>query len=179
MSSITTSSNTSCYQQIIEQNSDDTKGISLCIPFVYTNVTKEKVFAVIKSQKVGFIERIDIVKKDEKHNRVFIHFAKNKWGGHPNYNATDVLMNLKAGIPWIVPYSRHGYWKIWISGVAKPENNSAILQTVPRVKRKQRIDLSLSYDTLKPDYSKNSNNVLDLNDPIQARIFASMPVQCP
>ena len=179
MSSITTSSNTSCYQQIIEQNSDDTKGISLCIPFVYTNVTKEKVFAVIKSQKVGFIERIDIVKKDEKHNRVFIHFAKNKWGGYPNYNATDVLMNLKAGIPWIVPYSKHGYWKIWISGVAKPENNSAILQTVPRVKRKQRIDLSLSYDTLKPDYSKNSNNVLDLNDPIQARIFASMPVQCP
>ena len=175
MSSIVSTASTK--QQIIEKNSNDASGVSLCIPFVYTNVTKERVFAVIKSQKVGHIERIDIVKKDENHNRVFIHFAKNKWGGHPNYNATDVLMNLKAGIPWIVPYSKNGYWKIWISSVEKPENKQVAL-SAPRVKRRQRVDLS--YDTLKNDYSKAKATPmkLNLNDPIQARIYASMPVQC-
>jgi len=173
MSSIASTASTQ--QQIIEKNSNDASGVSLCIPFVYTNVTKERVFAVIKSQKVGHIERIDIVKKDKNHNRVFIHFAKNKWGGHPNYNATDVLMNLRAGIPWIVPYSNNGYWKIWISNVEKPENNPVTL-SAPRVKRRQRVDLSC--DTLKSEYNKVTPIKLNLNDPIQARIYASMPVQC-
>lgn len=181
MSSATmTSINTE--QRIIEQNSNDANGVSLCIPFVYKNVTKMRVFAVIKNQMVGHIERIDMVDIDEKHNRVFIHFTKNKWGGFPNYNATDVMMNLKAGIPWVVPYSRNGYWKIWISNVAKPEATQSYNtnQMVPRVKRKQRLDLSLSLssDTVKNDYQKSSPISLDLNDPIQARIYASMPVQC-
>lgn len=175
MSSMTASKTSNGQQyQIMEENSNDSTGVSLCIPFVYTTVTKERVFAVIKSQNVGFIEQIDIVKKDEKHNRVFIHFSKNKWGGHPNYNATDVMMNLKAGIPWIVPYSRNGYWKIWISNVARPGKNN---QSVPRVKRKQCLDLSV--DTLKHDFKENLNHNFNLNDPIQARIYASIPIQCP
>jgi hypothetical protein len=172
MSSI--ANKTTINRAVFEENSNDATGVSLCIPFVYTNVTKEKVFAVIKSQSVGFIERIDIVKINENHNRVFIHFAKNRWGGYPNYNATDVLMNLKAGIPWIVPYSKNGYWKIWISNVAKPENNG-VNGIVPRVKRKQRLDLSC--DTVKKDFN-NIKMTLNLNDPIQARIYASMPVEC-
>jgi hypothetical protein len=83
-------------------------------------------------------------------------------------------MNLKAGIPWIVPYSKNGYWKIWISNVAKPENNG-VNGIVPRVKRKQRLDLSC--DTVKKDFN-NTKMTLNLNDPIHARIYASMPVEC-
>jgi hypothetical protein len=166
MSSITSTNNA------FDRNSNDATGVSLCIPFVYSHVTKEKVFAVIKSQNVGFIERIDIVKKDEKHNRVFIHFARGKWGGYPYYNATDVLLNLKASIPWIVPYSKKGYWKIWISNRSRPEANTTVSQHVPRVRRKKCLELTA--DTLKDKFSSS----VDLNDPIQARIYASMPIQC-
>jgi len=151
-----------------EKNSSNEHGISLCIPFVFKHITKEKIFAVIRSQRVGHIERIDIVQKDEKHNKVYVHFARSRWGNPSNIQTSmDVLMNLKSGIPWIVQYSRYGYWKIWISESVKPEDMD-VAQTAPRVKRKERLDLSEP----KP---VPSSIVLNLNDPIQARIASSSP----
>ena len=152
-----------------QKNSDIESGVSLCIPFVFKHITKERVFAVFKAQRVGHIERIDIVEKDEKHNRVYIHFAKGKWGHAYFNNAMDILLNLKANIPWIVPYSKNGngYWKVWISQSEKPENIE-VARSAPRVKRRQRLDLSES----KP---VPSSIVLDLNDPIQARIASTSP----
>ena len=152
-----------------EKNSSNEHGISLCIPFVFKHITKEKIFAVIRSQRVGHIERIDIVQKDEKHNKVYVHFARSRWGNPSNIQySKDVLLNLQAGIPWIVPYSRYGYWKLWISESEKPENMDVAL-TAPRVKRKECIDLSET----KPF---PSSIVLNLNDPIQARIASTSPL---
>ena len=150
-----------------QQNSDIESGVSLCIPFVFKHITKERVFAVFKAQRVGHIERIDIVEKDEKHNRVYVHFAKGKWGHAYFNNAMDILLNLKANIPWIVPYSKNGYWKVWISQSEKPEKIE-VAPSAPRVKRRLRLDLSESK-------SVPSSVVLDLNDPIQARIASTSP----
>ena len=60
-------------QTRIQQNSNDETGISLCIPFVFKTVSKEKIFAVIRSKKVGHIERIDIVNVSDRQNKAFIH----------------------------------------------------------------------------------------------------------
>ena len=68
-------------QTRIQQNSNNETGISLCIPFVFKTVSKEKIFAVIRSMKVGHIERIDIVNVSGRQNKAFIHFAKGKWRG--------------------------------------------------------------------------------------------------
>lgn len=159
---------TSMTTTTFEKNSSNEHGISLCIPFVFKHITKEKIFAVIRSQRVGHIERIDIVQKDEKHNKVYIHFARSRWGNPSNIQySKDVLLNLQSDIPWIVPYSRYGYWKLWISESEKPENMDVAL-TAPRVKRKECIDLSET----KP---VPSSILLDLNDPIQARIASTSP----
>jgi len=161
---------------VIESNSTNSTGVTLCVPFVFTHITKEKVFAVFRNQRVGHIERIYIAKKDDKHNSVFVYFAKDKWSN--KFNANDILANLKAGIPWIVPYSQHGYWKVWISQVEKPEERM-VRKQAPRARRKLRLDLSLTSDTVKSDYKETTGespiSTLDLNDPIQARIFASVP----
>ena len=152
-----------------EKNSSNEHGISLCIPFVFKHITKEKIFAVIRSQRVGHIERIDIVQKDEKHNKVYVHFARSRWGNPSNIQySKDVLLNLQAGIPWIVPYSRYGYWKLWISESEKPEKMDVAL-TAPRVKRRECIDLTETNPV-------PSSIVLDLNDPIQARIASTSPL---
>ena len=145
---------------IFDKNSSNEHGISLCIPFVFKHITKEKIFAVIRSQR--------IVQKDEKHNKVYIHFARSRWGNPSNIQySKDVLLNLQSDIPWIVPYSRYGYWKLWISESEKPENMDVAL-TAPRVKRKECIDLSET----KP---VPSSILLNLNDPIQARIASTSP----
>ena len=151
-----------------DKNSSNEHGISLCIPFVFKHITKEKIFAVIRAQRVGHIERIDIVNKDAKHNRVYVHFARSRWGNPSNIPySMDVLLNLKSGIPWIIPYSRYGYWKIWISESVKPEQTD-VVNSAPRVNRKERLDLSES----KP---VPPSIVLNLNDPIHARIASTSP----
>ena len=152
------------------RNSSDKDGITLCIPFVFKHITKKRVFAVFRAQKVGHIERIDIVSKDEKHNRVYVHFAPGRWNMR-HQDSIDVLLNMKASIPWIVPYSHTGYWKVWISNSAKPELN-AEAQIVPRVKRRETVDLSPRPST---NVLRVNTVMLDLNDPIQARISASSP----
>ena len=112
-------------QPLFQQNSNNETGISLCIPFVFKTVSNEKIFAVIRSMKVGHIERIDIVNVSGRQNKAFIHFAKGKWAY--NENARNILNDMKAGIPWIVPYCRTGFWKIGISTAEKPTQSSYFL----------------------------------------------------
>ena len=74
-----------------DKNSSNEHGISLCIPFVFKHITKEKIFAVIRAQRVGHIERIDIVNKDAKHNRVYVHFARSRWGNPSNITYSKII----------------------------------------------------------------------------------------
>ena len=152
------------------QNSSNKNGILLHIPFVFKHITKKRVFAVFKAQKVGHIERIDILSRDEQYNRVYVHFGSGRWNMR-HKESIGVLLNLQASIPWIVPYSRNGYWKGWISNTPSPKLN-AEAQMVPRVKRRETLDLSPRPST---NVLRVNTVMLDLNDPIQARISASSP----
>ena len=168
-------------QARIQQNSDDKTGISLCIPFVFKSVTKEKIFAVIRSMKVGHIERIDIVNVSDRQNKAFIHFAKGKWGY--NENARNILNDMKAGIPWIVPYCRTGFWKIGISTAEKPTQtpaNVAQHQQAPRHTRRKVIDISTpshisneEYWNVSKDVMSIIGNMYDANDKVMIDILST------
>ena len=150
-------------QARIQQNSDDKTGISLCIPFVFKSVTKEKIFAVIRSMKVGHIERIDIVNVSDRQNKAFIHFAKGKWAY--NETAINILNDMKAGIPWIVPYCRTGFWKIGISTAEKPTQTPANVgqhQQAPRHTRRKVIDISTPSHISNEEYWNVSKDVMSI-----------------
>ena len=168
-------------QARIQQNSDDKTGISLCIPFVFKSVTKEKIFAVIRSMKVGHIERIDIVNVSDRQNKAFIHFAKGKWAY--NETAINILNDMKAGIPWIVPYCRTGFWKIGISTAEKPTQtpaNVAQHQQAPRHTRRKVIDISTpshisneEYWNVSKDVMSIIGNMYDANDKVMIDILST------
>ena len=150
-------------QTIIQQNSNDESGISLCIPFIFKSVTKEKIFAVIRSMKVGHIERIDIVDVNDKQNKAFIHFAKGKWSY--SENALNILNDMKAGIPWIVPYCRTGFWKIGISTAEKPQETPThreFHQQVPRHRRRKILDISTPNYVSNEDYWNVNKDVMSI-----------------
>lgn len=168
-------------QTRIQQNSNNETGISLCIPFVFKTVSKEKIFAVIRSMKVGHIERIDIVNVSDRQNKAFIHFAKGKWGY--NENARNILNDMKAGIPWIVPYCRTGFWKIGISTAEKPTQtpaNVAQHQQAPRHTRRKVIDISTpshisneEYWNVSKDVMSIIGNMYDANDKVMIDILST------
>jgi len=158
-----TSMATMSKQTRIQQNSNDETGISLCIPFVFKSVTKEKIFAVIRSMKVGHIERIDIVNVSDRQNKAFIHFAKGKWAY--NENAVNILNDMKAGIPWIVPYCRTGFWKIGISTAEKPTQTQVNIvqhQQAPRHTRRKVIDISPPTHISNEEYWNVSQDVMSI-----------------
>ena len=63
---------------------------SLCIPFVFANITEERIREVFSHLELGEIERIDMVWRDShsggEHQRVFIHFKK--WNSDENTTRT-------------------------------------------------------------------------------------------
>ena len=176
-----TSMATMSKQTLIQQNSNDETGISLCIPFVFKSVTKEKIFAVIRSMKVGHIERIDLVNVSDRQNKAFIHFAKGKWAY--NENAVNILNDMKAGIPWIVPYCRTGFWKIGISTAEKPTQTQVNIvqhQQAPRHTRRKIIDISPpthisneEYWNVSQDVMSIIGNMYDVNDQVLTNILST------
>ena len=127
--------------QNFKENSNPTTGVSLCIPFVFKTVTKEKIFAVMRLMGVGHIERIDLVDVNDRQNKAFVHFAPEKWVC--NEYGLSVLNTMKNGNPWEVYYNSRGYWKVYISACQKPaikQQDAPIM--VPRHRRRQVIDIS-------------------------------------
>ena len=94
---------------------------SLCIPFVYTNITKERVQEVLEAVGFGDIERIDMVKrsgKDGKQDsqRVFIHFKQ--WNDTDTARQARQLLLDEKDIR--IVYDDPWFWKIWASKSKKP-----------------------------------------------------------
>ena len=89
--------------------------ISLCIPRVFNNITKGKVYDVFTQQNLGIINSIDIVeqtnKKGESSKRVFIQFSN--W--YMNDNAQSVYNKLMYGKEIKIVYDDPWYWKVAIN----------------------------------------------------------------
>ena len=120
---------------------------SLCIPFVYTNITKERVQEVLEAVGFGDIERIDMVKrsgKDGKQDsqRVFIHFKH--WFRNPM--AKQYRAEVISGETIRLVYDDPWFWKLVASKAKKPDQpyNSG-----PR-RSKVRMELSKSSTSGRP-----------------------------
>ena len=125
---------------------------SLCIPRVFQNITREKVFSIIEQLELGEIERIDMVQKvsnnDDKFQRVFIHFTR--WNSSPESLKTRQYL-LSGNIIKIV-YQDPWFWKV--------SANHSISHNIPSIKNEKNI---INSDT-KPfiDFS-DSNSENDTN----------------
>lgn len=93
---------------------------SICIPRVFPNITREQIKNTFKKLKLGFIERIDMVQREnekgEKFQRVFIHF---KFWFQTKY-AENVKTKLMNGHDIKIVYDDPWFWKVSMSKVTKP-----------------------------------------------------------
>ena len=97
-------------------NGEDSRGVSICIPRVFKNISRERVARVLGKEGLGEIERIDMVTVSERFNIVYIHFKPNTWEDkgvlEALVNGDDVKLYYEDGKPW--------YWKLSISKSRKP-----------------------------------------------------------
>lgn len=87
---------------------------SLCIPWVFPNITDRRIAYVFKQLHLGEIERIDMVQRDN-HQRVFIHFKE--WSITRDANA--VREKLVKGEEVKLVYDEPWFWKVSASRVNK------------------------------------------------------------
>jgi len=103
-----------------EKHSNTRSTPSMCIPFVFPNITKERVWNVFKELHLGHIDRIDMINKQndkgEKFKRVFIHMKY--WNS--DEDATQVRNNLLNGEKVKVVYDEPWFWMISKSNIPKP-----------------------------------------------------------
>ena len=117
-------SNKSNRDKIIKDNSDPTKGISLVIPRVFSNVSWQRIRQVFIDLKWGFVERVDIIPvKGRNFKRSFVHFAPGKWNTR-NPEAMEVLDALRNGSQVKIVYHEPWFWKVSISRAKRPEATS-------------------------------------------------------
>ena len=86
--------------------------LSMCIPRVNLNVTRDQILKVFYKLNFGKIERVDIVHKKtlkgEEYKRVFLHYTE--WNIHER--ADFVKDRLLSGKDIKVVYDFPWYWKI-------------------------------------------------------------------
>ena len=107
------SSKTFNFATIAALSGDNSKGVSLCIPRVFNNITWRRIKRVFISLNWGYVERIDVVPSGGT-KRAFIHFAPGK------FNAKNILAPLCEGKQVKVVYDDPWYWNISLSRSAKP-----------------------------------------------------------
>ena len=97
-------------------NGDDSRGVSICIPRVFRNITKERISRVLEMEGLGDIDRVDLVTVSERFNIAYIHFKPNTWRERGVLESLvrgdDVKLYYEDRKPW--------YWKLSISKSRKP-----------------------------------------------------------
>ena len=85
---------------------------SLCIPRVFQNITRERIYSIVEQLEIGEIETIDMVPKTsengDKFQRVFIHF-------HHWYSTTEALKareQVLIGNEIKIVYQDPWFWKV-------------------------------------------------------------------
>ena len=132
-----------------QENSNPNNGISLCIPRVFPNFKWHDVKKAMVETGMGFVERVDLIPvwKNGKvaYKRAYIHFKAKKWNMR---NHRETLVHLQQGNTLEIMYDEPWFWKVTISNVKRPaegpkaKDAKVKVSMVPRVKRKERLDLS-------------------------------------
>lgn len=137
---------------------------SMCIPRVFSNITKQTIYNVFKNLKLGYISHIDIVNKTKNNtnfNCVYIHF--NKWFTSDSAVQTRIRLLNRNDVKVI--YNDPWFWKVFINF---SNNNNKNLPTsistnniinTPRTYQEQRFDYG--HKQIKND-DTNNDKALDI-----------------
>ena len=141
--------------EIIKDNSDPAKGISLAIPRVFNNIGWRRIKQIFISLGWGFVERVDVISvQGGKAKRAFVHFAPGKWNTR-NPEAMAALDALRNGQVVKIIYDEPWYWKVGISQSKK-------LLEAPRPKSRPEVVTeskpTSSGASKKNNTNKNNNN---------------------
>jgi hypothetical protein len=100
----------------------NTSNPSLVIPWVFSNVSRGRVWAIFSKLELGELDRIDMVHKTnaagKKYNKVFIHF---KHWNDDDEDAQAAKEQVLAGNQIKIVYDEPWYWKVSMSNVPKTE----------------------------------------------------------
>ena len=109
----TTTTTTINFATIAALSGDNSKGVSLCIPRVFNNISWRRIKSIFIALNWGYVERVDVVPSGGT-KRAFIHFAPNK------FNAKHILEPLCEGKQVKIVYDEPWYWNISLSRSPKP-----------------------------------------------------------
>lgn len=101
------------FKQQVDANGLPLSEPSICIPRVFANIRKERVFAIFRELRVGFVENIEMVERTDKdgkpYNMVFVHFRH--W--FVKDEAADAMRErLLADEQVKIVYDEPWFWKI-------------------------------------------------------------------
>lgn len=137
-----------CIQPHITMASLNMNEPSICIPWVYTNISEQQIAQVFEDLGFGDIEKIDIKGKHDKtgnaptSNKVFVHL---RW--NDDEQTTRVRANLTAGQKVKIVYDDPWYWMISASTSVRPEHYTP---RTKQVKQAPYIDFDASRPPLPP-----------------------------
>lgn len=127
---------------------------SLCIPRVFSSITRDRVFDTIKELNIGYINRIDMVRKTnekgENFQRVFIHL---RW--FRNDVADKARMRLIDGKDIKIVYDDPWFWKVSANRAVNHHqyNNANALS------RQNRSKASIQFDSMEYDDNHESSDM--------------------
>ena len=130
-----------------DTNSRNENGIVVCIPRVFKNITKQRVFACMVNTNWGRIDKVDLI-LGKNFNKAFVHFLPGKFNVDQKYPKMALDRMLK-GEQVIFTYDvndKHPegwFWKIGISTSVRPKFRKSV-EKQPRTnpRRKRTLDLS-------------------------------------
>ena len=171
MSSKSTAKSTSLtVAQVAAMSGDAAKGVSLCIPRVFANISWYRIKQVFIALNWGFVERVDVIPSGGT-KRAFVHFAPGR------FTATKVLEALCAGKQVKIVYDEPWYWQVSLSRSAKPDE-------APERKQRPKVEISAAAAAKPKRNPARRKPTLDLtekptspqNDPILARMAENKAV---
>jgi hypothetical protein len=97
---------------------------SICIPWMFSTISLGQIQAVFEDLNFGDIEKIDIIKKEDRNGRnyqtVFVHLAWAVDNSHVS-RVRDILL---AGDEVPIVYDDPWFWKIRASNSSRPEHKT-------------------------------------------------------
>jgi|TARA_B110000093_G_scaffold10352_1_gene9907 hypothetical protein len=139
---------------------------SLCIPRVFSNVKRDKIFQTIKDLRIGFIDRIDMISRTttrgDTYQRVYIHFKK--W--FPQ--SMEIRKRFIDGEEIKIIYDEPWFWKVFINKYVHPNttnnyrSSENIKSSLSEEKYNDKMKTNNSSYHIKENENQKENNVSEI-----------------
>ena len=156
--------------QVAAMSGDASKGVSLCIPRVFANISWYRIKQVFIALNWGYVDRVDVIPSGGT-KRAFVHFAPGR------FTATKVLEALCAGKQVKIVYDEPWYWQISLSRSVKPDE-------APERKQRPKVEIGAAAASKPKSNPARRKLTIDLSkvptspqdDPIRARMAENAAV---